>query len=89
MGSLASIENLNDPQKQLILRGHDMQLTAMAISPSGKYLATGQFGTKNFKGCAGINHENYYINLNVIPTELNYYSYYFSPCFHMGYRNYS
>lgn len=67
MGSLASIENLNDPQKQLILRGHDMQLTAMAISPSGKYLATGQFGTKNFKGCAGIKHGNYNINDTVMP----------------------
>ena len=59
MGSLASIENLNDPQDQRILRGHDMQLTAIAISPSGRYIATGQQGTKNFKGNAG-NIKYYY-----------------------------
>ena len=50
LGSLASIENLNDPQNQQILRGHDMQVCAIAVSVSGKYIATGQIGTKNFKG---------------------------------------
>ena len=53
MGSLASIENLNDPQMQVTLRGHDMQVSALAVSPSGKLIASGQIGTKNFKGNAG------------------------------------
>ena len=52
MGSLASIENLSDPQSQRILRGHDNEVSAMAVTPSGKYIATGQMGTKNFKGSA-------------------------------------
>ena len=52
MGCLASIESLADPQSQRILRGHDNQVSAMAISPSGRNVATGQNGTKNFKGSA-------------------------------------
>ena len=52
MGSLVSIENLNDSQDQRILRGHDMQVCSLAISPSGKIIASGQIGTKHFKGNA-------------------------------------
>lgn len=52
MGSLASIESLADSQDQRILRGHDMEVSALAVSPTGKYIATGQVGTKNFKGSA-------------------------------------
>ena len=53
MGSLASIENLSDSQRQLTMRGHDMQVSALAVSPSGKLIASGQVGTRNFKGNAG------------------------------------
>lgn len=52
MGSLLSIEDLNNPQEQKLLRGHDMQISAVTVSPSGKYIASGQVGTKNFKGSA-------------------------------------
>ena len=52
MGSLVSIENFSDPQAQRILRGHDMQVSALAVAPSGKYVASGQVGTKHFKGAA-------------------------------------
>ena len=52
MDSLVAIENLNDPSEQKILRGHDMQVTTLAVSPSGQYVASGQIGTKNFKGFA-------------------------------------
>lgn len=44
-GGLVVIENLHDKHQQDFLRGHDMEITAMAISSSGKYLATGQLGT--------------------------------------------
>ena len=44
-GGLVVIENLHDKHQQDFLRGHDMEITAMAISFSGKYLATGQLGT--------------------------------------------
>ena len=52
MGSLVSIENLADPQAQQVLRGHDMEVSALAVAPSGKYVASGQVGTKHFKGVA-------------------------------------
>ena len=52
MGSLVSIESFSDPQSQRILRGHDMQVSALAVAPSGKFVASGQVGTKNFKGVA-------------------------------------
>ena len=44
-GGLVVIENLHEKHQQDFLRGHDMEITAMAISFSGKYLATGQLGT--------------------------------------------
>ena len=39
------IENLTDKHQQEFLRGHDMEISAMAISNSGKMLASGQVGT--------------------------------------------
>lgn len=39
------IENLLDKHKQEFLRGHDMEISALAISNSGKMLASGQLGT--------------------------------------------
>mmetsp|Transcript_9578 Transcript_9578/g.14420 ORF Transcript_9578/g.14420 Transcript_9578/m.14420 type:complete len:697 (-) Transcript_9578:178-2268(-) len=52
MGSLIAIENMNDPHDQTILRAHDMQVSALAVSPSGELLASGQLGTRSFKGNA-------------------------------------
>ena len=52
MGSLVSLENLNESQDQRLLRGHDMQVSALAVSPSGSWIASGQLGTKHFKGTA-------------------------------------
>lgn len=44
-GGLVVIENLHEKHQQDFLRGHDMEITAMAISFSGKLLATGQLGS--------------------------------------------
>ncbi len=44
-GGLIVIENLHEKHKQEFLRGHDMEVSAMAISFSGKLLATGQIGS--------------------------------------------
>jgi hypothetical protein len=80
LGSLVSIEKLDDPHSQVFLRGHDMpvryelillkvgfvlfcqifnlivccvlQVCALAYSDSGSLIASGQVGTKNYKGCA-------------------------------------
>ena len=45
IGGLLVIENLHDKHKQEFLRGHDMDISALAISNSGKLIATGQVGT--------------------------------------------
>jgi hypothetical protein len=45
IGGLLVIENLHDKSKQQFLRGHDMEISAIAISNSGKIIATGQKGT--------------------------------------------
>ena len=68
MGSLASIENLSEVQGQRILRGHDMQVSALAVSPSGRYIASGQIGTKNFKGCAGFTEYSIMCNMDYMLT---------------------
>jgi cilia- and flagella-associated protein 52 len=47
-----SIENLADPHGQRLLRGHDMPVSCLAVSPSGTMVASGQLGTKAFKGVA-------------------------------------
>jgi WD40 repeat protein len=52
MGCLVSIENLNDPHNQKFLRGHDMPVCALAVSRTGKYIASGQLGTTHYKGNA-------------------------------------
>ncbi len=44
-GGLVVIENLHDKHKQEFLRGHDMEISGVAMSHSGKMLATGQIGT--------------------------------------------
>jgi len=45
IGGLLVIENLHDKHKQEFLRGHDMEISAIAVSNSGKIIATGQAGT--------------------------------------------
>lgn len=42
MGNLISIENLNDPHDQTILRGHDMEVSVVccACAPSSSFSAT-------------------------------------------------
>jgi len=50
MGSAVVVGDLNDPHQQEFLRGHDMEISAMAISPSGNILASGQLGTVHQKG---------------------------------------
>lgn len=52
MGSLVSISSLNATHDQIFLRGHDMQVSCISASPSGRYLASGQLGTKHFRGQA-------------------------------------
>lgn len=50
MGSAIVVGDLNDPHQQEFLRGHDMEITALALSPSGNMLASGQLGTVHRKG---------------------------------------
>jgi hypothetical protein len=50
MGSAIVVGDLNDPHQQEFLRGHDMEITAMDVSPSGNLLASGQLGTVHRKG---------------------------------------
>ena len=45
VGSAVVVGDLNDPHQQEFLRGHDMEITAMAISASGNKLASGQVST--------------------------------------------
>lgn len=45
IGGLLVIEDLNDKSKQQFLRGHDMEISAVTISNSGRLIATGQRGT--------------------------------------------
>ena len=52
MGNLVCIESLLDAHDQQLLRGHDMPVCAVAASPSGALVASGQLGTVKFKGKA-------------------------------------
>jgi len=52
MGGLVVVGDLNNIHTQMFLRGHDMQVTTLATSPSGRYLASGQKGTVHFRGYA-------------------------------------
>ncbi len=40
-GGCLVISDINDPHKQSFLRGHDDQITCLAISPDGNLLASG------------------------------------------------
>ena len=50
MGNLVCLENLLDPHDQKLLRGHDMPISAITVSASGSYIASGQVGTIRYKG---------------------------------------
>jgi WD40 repeat protein len=43
-GACIVITNLNDPHKQDFLRGHDNQVTCLAVSNKGGLIASGQTG---------------------------------------------
>lgn len=45
IGGLLVVENLMDKHNQAFLRGHDMEISAIAVSNSGNIIATGQKGT--------------------------------------------
>ena len=45
IGGLLVLENLHDKHQQQFLRGHDMEISAIAVSKSGRLVATGQQGT--------------------------------------------
>lgn len=45
IGGLLVLENLHDKHQQQFLRGHDMEISAIAVSKSGRLVATGQIGT--------------------------------------------
>ncbi|CAM9617784.1 unnamed protein product, partial [Discosporangium mesarthrocarpum] len=50
VGALLVIANVIDPHQQQLLRGHDMEISALAISRSGLLMATGQCGSVHVKG---------------------------------------
>ena len=41
IGGLLVLENLHDKHQQQFLRGHDMEISAIAVSNSGSLIATG------------------------------------------------
>ena len=49
IGRLVVISNVLDPHQQEFLRGHEEEITALTISPSGNYLASGQ--VSSVKAC--------------------------------------
>lgn len=50
IGSMVAIADLNDPHKQRFLRGHDSDVCAVTVSPSGQLIASGQYGSAKAKG---------------------------------------
>eukprot|EP00904_Undaria_pinnatifida_P004386 jgi/Undpi1/13949/HiC_scaffold_9.g03600.m1 len=42
VGALLVIGSISDPHEQQLLRGHDMEISALAVSPSGSLIATGE-----------------------------------------------
>ncbi len=49
MGAVVVLGDLSDPHKQEFLRAHDEEITALAISPSGNLIASGQKGSRSDK----------------------------------------
>ena len=52
LGNLLVLENLQDPHDQKLLRGHDSPISALAVSSSGSFIASGQVGTEKYRGRA-------------------------------------
>mmetsp|Transcript_37635 Transcript_37635/g.49584 ORF Transcript_37635/g.49584 Transcript_37635/m.49584 type:complete len:699 (-) Transcript_37635:494-2590(-) len=50
LGSVVVISDLDNPHDSNYLKGHDMEISCLAISPSGNLLASGQLGTTHYKG---------------------------------------
>lgn len=50
VGSNVVICNMDDPHDQQLLRGHDEEITALAVSNRGSLLASGQKGSTKSKG---------------------------------------
>eukprot|EP00668_Euglena_longa_P000427 GGOE01000544.1.p1 GENE.GGOE01000544.1~~GGOE01000544.1.p1 ORF type:complete len:658 (-),score=173.29 GGOE01000544.1:177-2150(-) len=59
IGRLLLLADLGDPHKQLILRGHDADITCLDVSRSGKFLCSGQAATPAGDGTAPIFIWNY------------------------------
>eukprot|EP00744_Colponema_vietnamica_P009814 GILI01013927.1.p1 GENE.GILI01013927.1~~GILI01013927.1.p1 ORF type:complete len:623 (+),score=120.64 GILI01013927.1:91-1959(+) len=45
IGAVVVIEDVTDPHKQEFLRGHDMEISALALSSNGRLVASGQVGS--------------------------------------------
>eukprot|EP00940_MAST-03C_sp_MAST-3C-sp2_P001438 g1438.t1 len=45
IGAVIVIGNRTDPHEQFFIRGHDAEISAMAISSDGKFIASGQLGS--------------------------------------------
>lgn len=52
IGSVVVLEDAADAHEQRFLVGHDNDVSALAISPCGTYLASGQVGSELHVGCA-------------------------------------
>ncbi|CAM9173677.1 unnamed protein product [Ectocarpus sp. 12 AP-2014] len=50
VGALLVTGSISDPHQQHLLRGHDMEISALAVSSSGALIATGQRGSTKVKG---------------------------------------
>jgi WD40 repeat protein len=50
VSSVLVVGHVSDPHRQEPLRGHDCEITVLAVSPCGSYLATGQSGSTKVKG---------------------------------------
>eukprot|EP01001_Neometanema_parovale_P009820 NODE_605_length_2257_cov_149.870197_g575_i0.p1 GENE.NODE_605_length_2257_cov_149.870197_g575_i0~~NODE_605_length_2257_cov_149.870197_g575_i0.p1 ORF type:complete len:662 (-),score=116.64 NODE_605_length_2257_cov_149.870197_g575_i0:169-2154(-) len=52
IGKLLLLSDLNDPHKQSILRGHDSEITCVAVSKSGRFICSGQAATRSKEACS-------------------------------------
>ena len=56
MGAVVVIQNLQDAHQQDFLRGHDNEISAIAVSTDGGLVASGQLGSDG-SGSGGILHD--------------------------------
>ena len=50
VNSMIVIQDVNDPHDQEFLRGHDEEITSLAVSPGGHFVASGQLASKTWAG---------------------------------------